>query len=152
MKSRILRLLAVTLLALPMAAQAVVITIGGQGAGIDGQWDVSVVEGRFEDLETQLDDQVWWNNDGLAQAFAAAAATVSPALDFKYFAFQLDSNLIIKSYVWNSAFVSVSPVFTSYRATHAYATATKVDVPEPGTLALLGLGLAGLGLRRRRKA
>lgn len=32
------------------------------------------------------------------------------------------------------------------------APSTDVDVPEPGTLALLGMGLAGIGLMRRRRS
>ncbi|MDH5617310.1 MAG: PEP-CTERM sorting domain-containing protein [Gammaproteobacteria bacterium] len=32
-----------------------------------------------------------------------------------------------------------------------FATAERVSVPEPGTLALLGIGLAGMGMSRRRR-
>ena len=40
----------------------------------------------------------------------------------------------------------------SYSLSGDVTSVSRIAVPEPGTLALLGLGLAGLGMTRRRKA
>jgi hypothetical protein len=59
-------LLAVTCLMLSMAVNAATVTVGGT------DYDVSTVSGTYNDLSATLQAQIWWDDAGLADEFAAA--------------------------------------------------------------------------------
>jgi hypothetical protein len=69
-------------------AQATVVTVGGECVqGVVGgehclefmggeQWNVTAIQGSFEELSSQLTSTPWWGNDYMAYDFAMALATV----------------------------------------------------------------------------
>lgn len=159
MHNKILSMVAVVLLAGPMAANAIPIATSA------GTYDFSLVEDNFSDISGLLMSQVWWGDSALASEFAllASGPLGVSALNSSIFGtaaagplFAVCTNQCLFA---NAAFplqgwisvtggASVNPFGTDNRV-HTFAIATKVA--EPGTLALLGLGLIALGLARRRR-
>ena len=67
MNNKFVAMIAVVLLAGPMAANAVPITTSA------GTFELSVIEDNFSDISGILTSQVWWGNDALATEFAMSA-------------------------------------------------------------------------------
>ena len=154
-----MRKLILVLLAMPMAANAIPIEVTGTTSS-DGNWDVTLVEGTWTGLLTDLMAQEWWSDRTLAIAFADALGGLAGYPNVSNIALgplfatnpAQEGDGFTLFGACREGFSCESYQFASgggQGLIRTWAVATRV--PEPGTLALFGLGLAAMGLARRRK-
>lgn len=146
-------------LASPLAANADLIEITDTGL-YDGTWDITLVEGSFNNLAADLMDQDWWKDETLAFLLAntlgdSMGIPNAPWGPFFSFDDTYKNDILINTMVsaWNTDLdpSMASLVRASPTRTFGWATGTRITVSEPGTIGLLAIGLIGLGLVGRRR-
>jgi len=155
MKRMILGWLAAGIMAVPMSAQALLVTVEGQA------YEVETISGTYLGLATTLNAQPWWGKTTLAEQFASAvnddlglpnfSGTAGPLFAFLYGT----SEPPIAIRTWGGTGTGFAVLLGTVEPNVTYTWATASPVPLPPALYLLGLGFAsllGLGARRRRQA